>query len=480
MNWIRGIIQQNNDNEEKKYLFSRWMSWFFLAVSMVLLAYTYYRAEVTYYGSRDNIYFTYYLISVLGVLFFGMVLCLRDRIRANIITIVISLIVSLYIVEFGLVLFDTKSDNDKKIIIASENNNEFDIRTQIEVIEGFTSQGVDVVPSTVPSNYINPSNYTNSLSSLSFKKNLPLSGVSNSMTIGANESGKRTIYHSDRYGFNNPDGEWDSLQVKWLLTGDSFTHGKTVQLGEGITEQIRSITDQSAINLGMAGNGPLIELAALKEYAESLSPKNVLWVYFEGNDLSEDLPFEKENSLLMQYLHNNFSQNLKNRQEEIDVKITQYITQAKAKAKVKARARARARAKAKDVSFMRLQRIRSLINIDGGRDVILDPLFSTILIKAKERVEAWGGRLYFVYLPEFRRYKIITNHDQFKKKSEVINLVKAINIPVIDIHQEVFTKHPDPLALFPFRLYGHYNADGYAEVAKAIVKDVEEYEKHIK
>jgi hypothetical protein len=460
MGWIRGIVQQDNDNEEKKYLFSRWMSWLFLAASMTLLVYTYYRAEVTYYGSRDNIYFTYYLISVLGVLFFGIVLRLRNGVRANIITIVISLISTLYMLEFGLVLLNTKSINDKKIVIASENNNEFDMRTKIEVIEGFTSQGVDVVPSVVPSKYSD---------SLSFKKILPLSGVSNSMTIGGNESGKRTIYHSDRYGFNNPDGEWDSLQVKWLLTGDSFTHGKTVQLGEDITGQIRLITDQSAINLGMAGNGPLIELAALKEYAESLSPKNVLWVYFEGNDLSEDLPFEKENSLLVQYLHNNFSQNLKNRQKEIDVKITQYIAKAKAKAKAKANA--------KEISFIRLQRIRSLINIDGGPDVILDPLFSTILIEAKERVEAWGGRLYFVYLPEFRRYKIITNHDQYKKKSEVINLVKAIDIPVIDIHQEVFADHADPLSLFPFRLYGHYNADGYAEVAKAIVTNVNEYEK---
>jgi hypothetical protein len=51
-------------------------------------------------------------------------------------------------------------------------------------------------------------------------------------------------------------------------------------------------------------------------------------------------------------------------------------------------------------------------------------------------------------------------------------MVRDLNIPVIDIHQEVFTDHPDPLSLFPFRLRSHYNVEGYSEVAKAIVSGV--------
>ena len=58
----------------------------------------------------------------------------------------------------------------------------------------------------------------------------------------------------------------------------------------------------------------------------------------------------------------------------------------------------------------------------------------------------------------------------------MIDLVKKLNIPVIDIHQEVFADHLDPLALFPLRMSGHYNADGYSEVAKAIVTSVNKYE----
>ncbi len=51
------------------------------------------------------------------------------------------------------------------------------------------------------------------------------------------------------------------------------------------------------------------------------------------------------------------------------------------------------------------------------------------------------------------------------------NLLKGL-----DIHQEVFVDHLDPISFFPFRLRGHYNADGYAEVAKAIVDGVKKHE----
>ena len=56
----------------------------------------------------------------------------------------------------------------------------------------------------------------------------------------------------------------------------------------------------------------------------------------------------------------------------------------------------------------------------------------------------------------------------------MLRLVESLQIPVIDIHHEVFEKHPEPLALFPFKRGGHYNAEGYRLVAKAIVERVEE------
>ena len=47
--------------------------------------------------------------------------------------------------------------------------------------------------------------------------------------------------------------------------------------------------------------------------------------------------------------------------------------------------------------------------------------------------------------------------------------VKAeINIPFIDIHEDVFQKETNKLKLFPFEKPGHYNEYGYYKVATAI------------
>ena len=113
----------------------------------------------------------------------------------------------------------------------------------------------------------------------------------------------------------------------WVITGDSFAQGACVNPGEEIAGQIRSLTEESVINLGIGGNGLLSELAALQEYAESRKPKNVIWLYYEGNDIV-DLAREKSAMLLMNYLQPKFSQNLLHRQTEIDIRLSKYLAEA--------------------------------------------------------------------------------------------------------------------------------------------------------
>jgi hypothetical protein len=279
------------------------------------------------------------------------------------------------------------------------------------------------------------------------------------------------IYLSDRYGFNNPDSEWDAKEVEWLLTGDSYTEGVAVEPGQDIAGQLRVITQESAINIGRSGNGPLMELAELTEYAGVIKPKRVLWIYYR-NDIIYDLQRDKKNPLLMRYMEDGFSQNLINRQKEIDSRLEKYILEAKVQAKVQAQVQTQPY----KTRWIRLHAVRSIIEFDGDIDVE-DPLFAKILTKAKAKVDSWGGELYFVYLPGYDRwyYKAISHN--FREKAKVIEVVKGLNIPVVDIHQEIFVDHPDFLALFPFRLTKHhYNADGYNEIAKAIVTSVNKYE----
>jgi hypothetical protein len=453
-----------NNNYGKKmndYPISKWITLIFLMGSILLLIYTYYRAEIIWYGAQNARFFKYYVISLAGVFFWSVVLQLRQEIQTNIVMATISLTAGLYMIEMTLTIFGLGQLNSKRIEAAAKLGIQFDERLGLEVLNDLLGDGVDA-----------QMGGTRFLDLVGMHKNgdtdllLLNGGVSKTISVGANEGGKFPIYQSDRHGFNNPDSEWDSSSVEWLLVGDSFTHGITVQQGDDIAGQIRYITKSTAINLGVGGLGPLAELAILKEYAEALQPKKVLWLYYEGNDF-KDLLRDKEVLVLMQYLQDNFSQNLIGYQEEIDRSLKKYYAKAKAKAEIIHKYR-----------MLRLYGLRNMIDFDKGANVNENPsfdneipLFAKILTKAKDRVAAWGGKLYFVYLPSFSRYSETVDHDLYKKKSKVIELAKNLDIPVIDIHQKVFSDYLY-LALFPLQINGHYNAKGYSEVAKAIVASI--------
>ena len=49
-------------------------------------------------------------------------------------------------------------------------------------------------------------------------------------------------------------------------------------------------------------------------------------------------------------------------------------------------------------------------------------------------------------------------------------MVEEINIPFLDMHEEVFLYEEDPLNLFPFKLSGHYNMEGYKKISTSIFK----------
>ena len=136
-------------------------------------------------------------------------------------------------------------------------------------------------------------------------------------TINCNENGKYSFYKSDRYGFNNPDHEWDSNQIEYFLLGDSFIHGACVNRNDDIASVLRILSKKSVLNLGYDNNGPLLQYATLREYYQT-NVKKVLWFYYEGNDLI-NLPHELNIELLKNYLSDtNFSQDLKDKQSQID------------------------------------------------------------------------------------------------------------------------------------------------------------------
>ena len=99
------------------------------------------------------------------------------------------------------------------------------------------------------------------------------------------------------------------------------------------------------------------------------------------------------------------------------------------------------------------------------------PIFRDVLSKSKQMVLGWGGKIYFVYLPPFERYS--GGNTKNNSYDFVISTATELDIPIIDIHKEVFESHLDPLSLFPFRVHGHYNAEGYRLFAEVVEKRLE-------
>ena len=77
-------------------------------------------------------------------------------------------------------------------------------------------------------------------------------------------------------------------------------------------------------------------------------------------------------------------------------------------------------------------------------------------------IAKWGGKLYFIYLPNI--------YIQDDNRELILLTVNELNIPTIDLYNEMIISHPDPLSLLPFREHNHYNAEGYRHIAETIIK----------
>ena len=142
--------------------------------------------------------------------------------------------------------------------------------------------------------------------------------------VNCNESGFWSILKSDEKGFLNPYGLISKKNLEILIIGDSFAEGSCVNQKNTIASKLRE-KGISAITLGKSGNGPLLELASLIEYGKYLKPKSVFWLFYQ-NDI-ENLMIEKNSKILNNYLIDDYSQNLINRQAEIDEILIEYYNE---------------------------------------------------------------------------------------------------------------------------------------------------------
>ena len=382
-----------------------------------------------------------------------------------------SLIFFLYLSETYLTFFLYKGGegrldpnlNYKEKILKDQTGKDYDKRTKIQFYEDLKALKENVSV-TIDPFFLSSENF------------FYLGGVSNTQTVDCNENGYFSNYFSDRYGFNNIDAEWDEQEIEFFLIGDSFVHGSCVNRPDDIASNLRKLSNNPVLNLGYRGNGPLTQYATLREYLPK-NTKNILWFYFEENDLS-NLKLEMKNETLLRYLTDKkYSNNLKTKQKQIDQMLKLKIKNNMIKKKELDKYwESYYSTKKKLLRFIRLNQFkRFLISIKKNRSKNDDNFtlskLEEILIASKQIAYENNSKFYFVYLGAYHRYKSSFNSHKYKKNyPKIIKIVNNLDIPLIDITNEFFLKTKDPLIYFPFREYGHYNVDGYKKISEIIFK----------
>lgn len=317
------------------------------------------------------------------------------------------------------------------------------------------------------------------------KQLIPLRGPINKKTLSCNEDGKRKIVNNDKNGFKNPNFIYKK-QIKIFLIGDSFAEGACLDENNDVAGILRNKFNTNTANYGIGGSGPLSSLAVLKEYGIYLKPSLVFYFYYEGNDM-EDLSYEKKTFL--KYYLEDFTQNLFNRNEEIDFFLIEYEKVAldilkkelennvnKFDQNLEARIeKIKDREKIEIVKdFFELKSLKRLLSVRsffGGKNYIDENLFTEVLKKMSLETSKWNGKLIFVYIPAWNRYYQKYSAVKFIHKRKIINITNSLKIDYIDIPSE-FEKYENPINLYNFGLFGHFNREGYGIVAEKIFNNI--------
>ena len=235
-------------------------STFLLAV--FLIAYMVEKRDFSQANYNEILHFGLYY--VFPVLLFSFVCIGISFIKKPIQTVTLvymgAIIFAIYAAEIYLqyTYYDTTS---KIARAAQEHNYSYDERN-IEEIVSDLSRNTKAYP-------------VFAMSRWEYKDLLPLGNIPNVLTVYCNELGQYMKFVTDRHGFNNPNALWNEESVDIVTLGDSFTQGACMPENNGFVNMIRN-EYSSIINLGIGGNNPQANLAAMIEYALPKRPKYIL------------------------------------------------------------------------------------------------------------------------------------------------------------------------------------------------------------
>ncbi len=448
---------------------------YFFIIFISILLYILYRSEIIHKGDLRNYYYPLFFLSgIFLFLHFSYLFC-NNEIKKKVSLVFFSVIFIFYLLEifliYNLSINSTVIDlEEKKKIFEKETSLKFDDRDKVEIYLDMKDEQEDVILEINPVNHINQSDNF-----------LPLSSISNKLTIDCNENGYYNIYQSDRYGFNNDDRIWDLDTIDVVVIGDSFVQGACVFRENNIANNIKkaALKDKhiNVLNLGQGGNGPLLEYATFIEYfPNDKKTKVLLWFIYE-NDLV-NLKTEIKDQFLLKYLLDDFKQNLLTRQNDVDNYLNKKF-QFILKEKIKQNALLKYNKKEKEnllFNFIKLKnlrftiiRIKDEINNKKNSNINIEIYenFKSILKKVENKLQKNKTKLVVVYLPSFQRYEKKYKGDLYNYE-KLIKVINDNNFNLIDLKKDMFDNLEDPKEMFPFKSGGHYNVSGYEEVSKFV------------
>lgn len=119
------------------------------------------------------------------------------------------------------------------------------------------------------------------------KKNrfLPLGAVPHAKTVYCNEGYGFASYTSDRFGFRNPDHNWNQA-VDVLIVGDSFVQGACVPDPLTFSRQLSNDLGINALNVGTGSNGPNHYRHLIETFAPLTKPRHVVLTVFPNDNVA--------------------------------------------------------------------------------------------------------------------------------------------------------------------------------------------------
>jgi hypothetical protein len=419
---------------------------FYLFFSFLLLFFIFFKSEIIFQGSNRDYYKIYYIISLSLILFSTITFFFNKIINEILLISIFTCIFSLYCFETFLNLkgiYFQKPKLENKIRLYSQKTGKiYDERSKFQIYSDLKKESENVSVTMYPRDSLNEKNNF-----------FYLSGFNNSLTINCNENGYFSINQSDRYGFNNEDYLWDLEQIDIILIGDSYAYGECVNRENNFASQIGKLKKLNVLNLGYGGNGPLINLAILKEFKPKKFSK-VIWFFTESNDLT-DLSKELKNDILRQYLINqNYTQNLKSKLIEKEIylenKIKDFLIQKENTRKFNY------------INFLKILSTRNLIINKNFNPPINE--FENIIDHTLKIIDK--NNFFFVYVPSGTKYFENTKYDYFY--NEIIKIIKDKKINLIDLKIEFSNNIKNVKNLYPLQEVGHFSENGYYKVSELI------------